>query len=93
MVAGSYRYSGAAVLCSKAALRAGAGLVTCFTDSVTALSIKSSLPEAMAVSVGEKCVENCDEILNSAGKSVLAIGPGLSTDKKARLAVYELLKL
>ena len=93
VVAGSYRYSGAAVLCSKAALRAGAGLVTCFTDRVTALSIKSSLPEAMAVSVGEKCVENCDEILNSAGKSVLAIGPGLSTDKKARLAVYELLKL
>jgi hydroxyethylthiazole kinase-like uncharacterized protein yjeF len=86
IVAGSLGKSGAAILAAHGALRSGAGLVTVATPLDALPIVAGGLPEMMTAPLG--CTEagtaslrNLDygkfaEILP--GKSVLAIGPGLS---------------
>jgi ADP-dependent NAD(P)H-hydrate dehydratase / NAD(P)H-hydrate epimerase len=87
VVAGSVGKSGAAVLSSWAALRAGAGLVTVATPEPVLQIIASHVPEIMTEplaptesgSISLHSLENgCFERLLK-GKRGLAIGPGLST--------------
>jgi NAD(P)H-hydrate epimerase len=95
IVAGSVGKSGAAVLASWAALRAGAGLVTVATPEPALPSVASHTPEVMtepltatdAGSISLRCFDNgrFDTVLK--GKSVLAIGPGLSTHDETQQVV------
>jgi len=86
IVAGSVGKSGAAILAARGALRSGAGLVTVATPQDVMPIVAGGLPEMMtaplgATEAGTASLRNLDygkfaEILR--GKSVLAIGPGLS---------------
>jgi hydroxyethylthiazole kinase-like uncharacterized protein yjeF len=95
IVAGSVGKSGAAVLASWAALRVGAGLVTVATPEPALPSVASHPPEVMteplaateAGSISLRCFDNgrFDAILKR--KSVVAIGPGLSTHDQTQQLV------
>jgi len=86
IVAGSLGKSGAAVLAARSTLRSGAGLVTVATPQDVLPIVAAGLPEMMTVPLGSTdagtaSLRNLDygkfaEMLQ--GKSVLAIGPGLS---------------
>lgn len=84
IVAGSCGMGGAAQLAARGALRGGAGLVTVAVPESMADSFLPSLPEAMTLplpEVGRGILADsaCDPILEKLpGKSVVAIGPGLS---------------
>lgn len=99
VVAGSVGKTGAAALCSLAALRVGAGLVT--------LALPESLNDAMEVKLTEVMTAPLPEteertlafsaleriLALSEGKAVLAIGPGLSIHSSTAQLVRELLGL
>ena len=98
VVAGSVGMTGAAILCCRAALRAGAGLVTVAAPaSLNAILVKA-LPEAITIPLPEE-----DGHLASIADSrfaqalervdVLAIGPGLSRATATGAAVRELVSL
>jgi NAD(P)H-hydrate epimerase len=86
IVAGSLGKSGAAVLCAHGALRSGAGLVTVATPRDVQPVVAAGMPEMMTVPLssteaGTASFRNFDygrftEIAK--GKSVMAVGPGLS---------------
>jgi NAD(P)H-hydrate epimerase len=98
IVAGSYGKSGAAVLASWAALRAGAGLVTVATPDSVLPIVAAHSPEIMteplpATSEGTISLKSFDndrfkKLLDK--KRALAIGPGLSTNDETQQAVHEL---
>ncbi len=86
ILAGSIGKTGAAAMAAKAALRAGAGLVTIATAK-SALPIIASLgvefmteplPETEAGSISLRALDNArlDQLVE--GKDVLAVGPGIS---------------
>lgn len=68
---GSKNMMGAAVLCAKACLRSGAGLVTVFTEEGTQPVIQTALPEAISST-------DYDFKRLSQKKSAIGIGPGLA---------------
>ena len=88
VVAGSLGKSGAAILAGRSALRAGAGLATVATPIEVLPIVAAGMPELMtapllATEAGSVSTANFDDGRFAAiahGKSVLAIGPGLSTD-------------
>jgi ADP-dependent NAD(P)H-hydrate dehydratase / NAD(P)H-hydrate epimerase len=92
LVAGSVGKTGAAVMGGRAALRVGAGLVTVATPSDALPVVAAGMPELMtaplaSTDAGTVSMDNIeygrwDKL--AAGKSVLAIGPGLSTDPQTR---------
>jgi hydroxyethylthiazole kinase-like uncharacterized protein yjeF len=87
IVSGSRGKTGAAVLCARGALRAGAGLVTVATPEDVLPIVAAGMPEMMtaplastesgSISLGSFEYGRFAEVLK--GKTVLAIGPGLST--------------
>ena len=85
-VAGSRGKLGAALLVGRAALRAGAGLVTLasWPDAVDAL--ESRVVEMMSARIDRGDIAgSLDQAL--AGKRVVAIGPGFGLDEAAKAAV------
>ncbi len=94
VIAGSSALSGAAVLCARAALRSGCGLVSCRVPGAAASALLG-IPEVMRRVSGSESrlafgVEDAAEILESAGEHrSLAIGPGLGRDS----ATGELVRL
>lgn len=92
IVAGAIGKTGAAVLASWAALRAGAGLVTVATSEPALPIVAAHTPEVMteplaatrAGTISEKSLEGglFAKLLN--GKRALAIGPGLSTQDETQ---------
>jgi hydroxyethylthiazole kinase-like uncharacterized protein yjeF len=70
VVAGSREKSGAAAMAGLGALRAGAGLVTVASDSSAIPVIAAHAPELMTAPL-----DDLDQLV--AGKSVIAMGPGL----------------
>ncbi|HEY6443463.1 MAG TPA: NAD(P)H-hydrate dehydratase [Candidatus Acidoferrales bacterium] len=92
IVAGSVGKSGAAVLASWAALRAGAGLVTVATPEPVLLTIAAHTPEIMteplastlAGTISARCFEANFFGKLVAGKSALGIGPGLTTQPETQ---------
>jgi ADP-dependent NAD(P)H-hydrate dehydratase / NAD(P)H-hydrate epimerase len=87
VVAGSVGKSGAAVLAGRAALRSGAGLVTVATPLDVLPIVAAGMPEMMtaplvATEEGTAGMSNLDHSRFgkiAEGKSVVGIGPGLST--------------
>lgn len=96
IVAGSVGKSGAAVLASWAALRAGAGLVTVATPEPVLPIVAAHTPEIMTEpltatdtgSISLRCLEygRFDAILK--GKRALAIGPGLTTHEETQQFIH-----
>ncbi len=92
VVAGSVGKSGAAVLSSWAALRAGAGLVTVATPEPALPIIAAHTPEIMteplagttAGTISPRCLEGGLFATVLKGKRALAIGPGLSTNAETQ---------
>lgn len=76
VVAGSENYPGAAYLCSAAAYRVGAGLVTLATTSSVKIIVSKKLPEVTFLSF--------DEVSENISRyDVSLIGPGLGQKKEA----------
>jgi hydroxyethylthiazole kinase-like uncharacterized protein yjeF len=100
IVAGSVGKSGAAILSSRGALRSGAGLVTVATAAEALPTVAAGMPEIMTVplvstDVGTIALHALDygrfaEI--AAKKSVIAIGPGLSTNPETRDFVHAVIE-
>lgn len=80
IVAGSEGKTGAAVLCARAALRAGAGLVTAFVPKVSRDVMQEAVPEVMTISADE------EKFIGGripAGKyNAIGVGPGLGTARE-----------
>ncbi len=99
IVAGSRGKTGAAVLAASGALRVGAGLVTVATPDDVLPIVASGLPEMMTAPLlgtdaGSISLRNLDYgrfagLLK--GKSVLAVGPGLSTHQETQQFVRTIL--
>lgn len=81
---GSYGKMGAVILSAKAALRAGAGLVTALVPAYGYHVLQTSLPEAMCRVSGDKMLEKIDGWENMAA---VGIGPGMGTDDNAAAAL------
>ena len=102
IIAGSKDMPGAAALCTEAALRSGAGLVTLATTEAITPIIQAKLSEPVFCSLddfGKDTVhrgtlrqENISTLLDRAKHaSAIAIGPGLSTNLVTVRAILELL--
>ena len=102
IIAGSKDMPGAAALCTEAALRSGAGLVTLATTEAITPIIQAKLSEPVfcnlddfgkdTVHRGTLRQENISTLLDRAKHaSAIAIGPGLSTNFGTVRAVLELL--
>jgi ADP-dependent NAD(P)H-hydrate dehydratase / NAD(P)H-hydrate epimerase len=100
IVAGSVGKSGAAVLASWAALRAGAGLVTVATPEPVLPIVAAHTPEVMteplaatrAGTVSERSLEGNLFAMLLNGKRALAIGPGLTTQEETQSFVRTVVK-
>jgi hydroxyethylthiazole kinase-like uncharacterized protein yjeF len=96
VVAGSRGKSGAAVMASSAALRAGAGLVTAATPASIQPIVAAATPEIMTEALEETAAgtvaasaaktASLEKLLE--GMSVLAIGPGLSLNPQTQQFIH-----
>jgi ADP-dependent NAD(P)H-hydrate dehydratase / NAD(P)H-hydrate epimerase len=100
IVAGSVGKSGAAVLGGRAGLRVGAGLVTVATPANVLPTVAAGMPEMMTSPLlenddGTVSIRNLDDDRFShvaRDKSVLAIGPGLSTNHETQQFIRTVLQ-
>ncbi len=85
LYAGSEQMAGAAILCSKSTLRAGAGMVKICTTESNRVILQETLPEAMLL-----CYETVDDSFREKIREGLrwadcvVAGPGIGTTEKAR---------
>ncbi|WP_029294080.1 bifunctional ADP-dependent NAD(P)H-hydrate dehydratase/NAD(P)H-hydrate epimerase [Chryseobacterium hispalense] len=88
IVGGSYGKMGAAVLSTRAALKAGAGLTFTLAPKCGYEILQTSDPEAMFIEGGENYIEQfkVDET------SICGIGPGLGTQKRTAENLLKFLK-
>ncbi len=85
IIAGKKGKMGAAILASKACLRAGAGLVTAMIPDDQFDFIQTTVPEVM--STGHEMIETIDlSVFNTIG-----IGPGLGTESNGARLIQEVL--
>lgn len=98
IIAGSPPFAGAAILSTRAALRAGCGLAYLFTTAALNPVYKMAIPEAVTVIVSEDpkgylTEEAHGEILRRTQElDALAIGPGLGTTVRQQRLVRELIR-
>jgi hydroxyethylthiazole kinase-like uncharacterized protein yjeF len=100
IIAGSRGMTGAAVLCGKAAMRAGAGLVTIATAASAQPAVAArAMPEIMTATLPETTqgaisFEAIEQVMKVGLRAnVLAIGPGLSNeDESTRRFVREMIE-
>lgn len=90
LIAGSFGKMGAAILASKACLRAGVGLLTSHVPRTGYLAIQAAVPEAMA------SVDQHDSIFTEfpdlAPFSAIGIGPGLNQKQNSCRALCSLVE-
>ena len=82
--AGSKTMPGAAVLCAKAAYRAGAGFVTLAIPKEILPACLKAVPEALFLQISENPLKEITEYLKKMPHDILLIGPGL-TKKRAQI--------
>ena len=97
VVAGSTGMSGAAILCAKGALRAGAGLVTVACPSAINSVIETALTEAISLPLPDKegllTPDAIGPLMSALDRAdVVAIGPGLSRQSSVGELVLALLE-
>ncbi|NLO92606.1 MAG: NAD(P)H-hydrate dehydratase [Elusimicrobia bacterium] len=100
ILAGSKGMSGAAVLCARAALRAGAGLVTVAVPEEIQPVVAVCVPEAMTLALphaggvlAASAIGKLDKYLLSEGCDLILAGPGLGKSPGVDSAVKFLLEL
>ena len=90
LIAGSFGKMGAAILASKACLRAGAGLLTTHVPHFGYQIIQTAVPEAMA------SVDQHDSIFTEVPDlsqfSAVGVGPGIDRKTNTKRAINELLE-
>lgn len=91
VLGGSYGKIGAVVLCSKAALRAGCGLVSVYTPACGYSVVQSAFPEAMVLPCGDERVLSGFPTDLSAYQA-FAVGPGLGTASSTTQGFREFIK-
>jgi hydroxyethylthiazole kinase-like uncharacterized protein yjeF len=98
ILAGSLKYSGAAVLCAESALRAGAGLVTLgVPKEIAAKLIKIKPPEIMLLPLTQTKAGNlsiaCFKKIKDFAKNtdVFVIGPGIGREKTTQALARKLI--
>ncbi len=90
LIAGSYRKMGAAVLASKACLRAGVGLLTSHIPQRGYEIIQNSVPEAMiSIDPSETVFSEVPDLYPF---SAVGIGPGLDKKSETQFALKTLLQ-
>jgi len=90
LISGSYGKIGAAVLASKACLRAGVGLLTVHIPRFGYEIIQTAIPEAMtSIDKYDKVISKIPAIDNY---TAVGIGPGIGKSHQAMLAMKELLE-
>jgi len=91
IVSGSYGKIGAAVLASRAALRAGVGLLTTYVPRCGYDILQTAVPEAMAQPAShETMLTDCPPNLET--YNALGIGPGLGQAKETATALGQILE-
>jgi hydroxyethylthiazole kinase-like uncharacterized protein yjeF len=85
MVAGEKGKMGAAVMCTKACLRTGAGLVSSMVPEDQFSIIQTALPEAMAMPHAEI------ETVDWSKYTTIGIGPGIGTQKEGAMLLQAVL--
>ena len=90
LISGSYGMMGAAVLGAKAALRAGAGLITAHIPRLGYDIIQTAIPEAI-ISI-DKSDTAFTEFPGPGSFNAIAVGPGLGNHEDSQKALRELLK-
>ena len=88
LIAGSFGMMGAAVLCTWACIRSGAGLVTAMVPEAGISVIQNSVPEALTLNVEEEIIEWAPKLDKFTG---IGIGPGLGDKEETILAIEEIL--
>jgi NAD(P)H-hydrate epimerase len=88
IVAGSEGKTGAAVLCTRAALRAGVGLVTAFVPKVSRDVMQEAVPEAMTITADEE--NRIGGHIPAAKFDAIGVGPGLGTARETENALKTL---
>jgi hydroxyethylthiazole kinase-like uncharacterized protein yjeF len=79
VVAGSEGKTGAAILCARAALRTGAGLVTAFVPEVSRDVMQAAVPEVMVITAeGKNFIAGR---IPATRFDACGVGPGLGTDE------------
>jgi len=81
---GSYGKMGAITLSAKAALHAGAGLVTALIPGYGYHILQTAVPEVMCLTSGERSLE---KIEGWEQMTAIGIGPGMGTDDKSAAAL------
>lgn len=90
IVAGSYGMAGAAILCTKACLRGGAGKVTIHTPKRNIAILQSSVPEAVLQMDREETIFS--EAIPTEEFQALSIGPGIGTNEQTCIATITQLR-
>lgn len=90
MISGSFGKMGAAILSTKATLRSGAGLVTCYVPKCGYEIMQTAVPEAMCLT--DKNEHFITTTINLETYSAIGIGPGLGTDKQTKKVLKAILK-
>lgn len=90
LLAGSFGKMGAAVLASKACLRAGVGLLTAHVPKMGYSIIQTAVPEAMASE--DQHDSMCTEFPDLSPFSAIGIGPGLDQKQNSCRALCSLLE-
>jgi len=89
LIAGSYGKTGAAVLASRACLRAGAGLLTTHVPHFGYPIIQTAVPEAMvSVDAHDSIFTEFPDLTSF---SAIGAGPGIGMKSNTRNALYELI--
>jgi hydroxyethylthiazole kinase-like uncharacterized protein yjeF len=91
IIGGSFGKMGAVQLASKAALRAGSGLVTAYVPQIGVPILQTALPEVM-VETDNFNGKVFEEIDFQTEANAIAIGPGMGTDEKTVAAMESFLK-
>lgn len=90
IIGGSYGKIGAVILSSKAALSAGAGLVTCYIPKCGYTILQTAFPEAMVITDDdEQLISNINFDIKP---TVIGFGVGVGTDEKTIYAFETFLK-
>jgi ADP-dependent NAD(P)H-hydrate dehydratase / NAD(P)H-hydrate epimerase len=90
LVAGSKGKIGAVVLCTRACLRAGSGLLTVYAPACAYEILQTSAPEAMTLLDGDET--QISQAPDLSGFTVLGVGPGMGTSEKTYVAFKALLE-
>jgi NAD(P)H-hydrate epimerase len=89
IVAGSHGKMGAAILCAKACLRSGSGLVSCHIPAAGYYAIQVAVPEVMVnVDIDKTLITNISEDL--ALYEAIGVGPGIGTAIETKEALLHL---